>query len=129
MHTSDERWTAIAARLRAEFEEQLDANVNAERRGAVEARLRAEFEDQLRASVKEAFKRERKQLLKRIEEELVRVFEENLDSAIDEELARLDEEAAACDPNAPRARAATMTAVPPVFDSAFSEELDEEAAA
>jgi hypothetical protein len=92
--THVERRTAIEARLRAEFEEQLDANIDNERRKVIEARLRAEFEAGLGANVKERFKYERKRLLQEIEQELMARFEEDLDDVITEELARLDEEAA-----------------------------------
>jgi hypothetical protein len=96
MHTNGtERWSAIAARIRAEFEETFDANVNNERRKAVEARLRAEFNETLGASAKEKFKRERRELLAAIKTEMTGMFEENLGNAVTEELARLDEEAAA----------------------------------
>jgi L-lactate utilization protein LutC len=89
-----ERRTAIEARLRAEFEEQLDANIDNERRKVIEARLRAEFEEQLGPNVKERFKHARKRLMQEIEAELIATFEEELDDVINEELARLDEEAA-----------------------------------
>jgi hypothetical protein len=88
-----ERRTAIEARLRATFEEQLDAAINAERRKAVEERLRLEFEEGLRDRVKEEFKLQRKNLLREIEERLTTEFEESLPEVITEELARLDEEA------------------------------------
>jgi hypothetical protein len=89
-----ERRTAIEARLRAEFEEQLDANIDKERRKVIEARLRAEFEANLGSSVKERFKYARKRLMQEIRDELVATFEADLDDVINEELARLDEEAA-----------------------------------
>jgi hypothetical protein len=89
-----ERRTAIEARLRAEFEEQLDANIDNERRKVIEARLRAEFEAELGPNVKERFKHARKRLMQEIEDELVATFEADLDEVINEELARLDEEAA-----------------------------------
>jgi hypothetical protein len=89
-----ERRTAIEARLRAEFEEQLDANIDNERRKVIEARLRAEFEAELGSNVKERFKDARKRLMQEIRDELVATFEADLDDVINEELARLDEEAA-----------------------------------
>jgi len=89
-----ERRTAIEARLRAEFEEQLDANIDNERRKVIEARLRAEFEADLGPNVKERFKHARKQLMQEIRDGLVATFEADLAEVIDEELARLDEEAA-----------------------------------
>src|SRR5262245_23915971 len=89
-----ERRTAIEVRLRAEFEEQLDANIDNERRRVIEARLRAEFEAELGPNVKERFKHARKRLMQEIEDELVTTFEADLDDVINEELARLDEEAA-----------------------------------
>jgi hypothetical protein len=96
MHTNGaERWSAIAARMRAEFEETFDANVNNERRKAVEARLRTEFNETLDANAKEKFKRERRELLAAIKAEMTGMFEENLGNAVTEELTRLDEEVAA----------------------------------
>jgi|EndMetStandDraft_2_1072991.scaffolds.fasta_scaffold08448_6 hypothetical protein len=89
-----ERRTAIEARLRAEFEEQLDASIDNERRKVIEARLRAEFEAELGPNVKERFKHARKRLMQEIRDELVATFEADLDDVINEELARLDEEAA-----------------------------------
>ena len=95
MHTNGtERWSAIAARMRAEFEETFDTNVSNEQRKAVEARLRAEFNETLDAGAKEKFKRQRRELLAAIKTEMAEAFEENLGNAASEELAQLNEEAA-----------------------------------
>jgi hypothetical protein len=95
MHANGtERWSAIAARMRAEFEETFDANVNNERRKAVEARLRMQFNETLSADAKERFKRQRRELLAAIKTEMAEVFEENLGNAVTEELTRLDNEEA-----------------------------------
>src|SRR5262245_58627461 len=89
-----ERRTAIEARLRAQFEGQLDANIDNERRKVIEARLRLEFGAGLGANVKERFRCARKKLMQQIEDELVATFEADLADVINEELARLDEESA-----------------------------------
>jgi hypothetical protein len=115
-HVSVERRTAIEARLRAEFERQLDANIDNERRRVIEARLREEFEAGLGASVKERFKCERKRLMQEIRDELIATFNEQLDSAINEELWRLDEEAATV--RADTARHVTKHASPLVGEEA-----------
>ena len=77
-----ERRTAIEARLRAEFEEQLDASIDNERRKVIEARLRAEFEAELGPNVKERFKHARKRLMQEIRDELVATFEADLDDCL-----------------------------------------------
>jgi hypothetical protein len=111
-----ERRTAIEARLRAQFEAGLDAAIDNERRKVIEARLRAQFAAELGPNVKAQFKCARKRLMQEIRDELIATFNEQLDGAIDEELWRLDEEAATV--RADTARHVTKHASPLVGEEA-----------